>query len=88
MALIFATSYILLVIIGLFMSFFVEISMMMGSGPVTGAMAGGFLCLIFVAPAFGVNYLFARRPLRLYLIDTGYLLATFMVMGLIIGAWR
>lgn len=87
MALIFGTAFVLLFIVALFMSFFVEISMMMGSGPVTGAMAGGFLCLVFVATTFGVNYLFARRAIRLYLIDVGYMLVTFLVMGFIIGAW-
>ncbi len=87
MALIFGTAFVLLFIAALFLSFFVEISMMMGSGPITGAMAGGFICLIFVSTTFGVNYLFARRPFKLYLIDAGYMLVTFMVMGFIIGAW-
>ena len=87
MALIFGTSYVLLVITALFMSFFVEIAMMMGSNAIAGGMAGGFICLVFVATAFGVNYLFARRPFKLYLIDAGYMLVAFIVMGVIIGAW-
>ena len=86
-AIIFGTSFVLLFIAALFLSFFVEIFTMMGSTAVMGAMAGGFLCLVFVATSFGVNYLFARRPLKLYLIDVGYLLLTFMVMGTIIGVW-
>ncbi len=88
MLVIFGTSYILLFFAALFLSFFVEISMMMGSNALAGAMAGGFVCLIFVATTFGVNYLFARRPLRLYFIDAGYMLVAFVVMGFIIGAWK
>ncbi len=87
MPLIFGVSFVLLAIVALFMSFFVEIAAMMGSNASGGAMAGAFLCLVFVAPAFGVNYLFSRRPLKLYLIDVGYLLVAFIVMGTIIGAW-
>ncbi len=87
MAIVFGTSYVLLVITALFMSFFVEIAMMMGSNAIAGAMAGGFICLVFVATTFGVNYLFSRRPLKLYFIDVGYMLVSFMVMGVIIGAW-
>ena len=88
MVVIFGTSYILLIVAALFLSFFVEIAMMMGSTAVAGAMAGGFVCLVFVATSFGVNYLFARRPLKLYFIDAGYLLVAFIVMGCIIGAWK
>ena len=85
--LVFGLSYILLVIAAVFLSFFVEITSMMGSNLVAGAIAGGFVSLVFILPAFGVNYLFARRPLKLYLIDGGYLLLAFIVMGMIIGLW-
>jgi hypothetical protein len=85
--LIFGTSFVLLFITALFLSFFVEFFAMMGSTAMMGASAGAFLCLIFVATTFGVNYLFARRPLKLYLIDIGYLLLMFIIMGTIIGVW-
>ena len=88
MIVIFGTSYILLIIAALFLSFFVEIAMMVGSSAIADAMAGGFVCLVFVATSFGVNYLFARRPLKLYFIDAGYMLVAFIVMGFIIGAWK
>ncbi len=88
MPLIFGLAFILMLIIASFISLFVEIAMMMGSTAIYGAMAGAFLCLVLVIPAFGVNYLFARRPLPLFLIDAGYMLVSFIVMGFIIGFWR
>ena len=38
----------------------------------------------FVVPAYGVNYLFAGRKLALFLIDAGYWVVTYLVMGVII----
>lgn len=86
-AVIFGVSFVLLVIIATFLSFFVEVATMIGSNAWSGAMAGTFVCLAFVATALGVNYLFARHPFKLYLIDAGYFLVTFIVMGIIIGVW-
>ncbi|MCJ8159549.1 DUF1761 domain-containing protein [Sphingomonas sp. LaA6.9] len=43
------------------------------------------LALGFVVPAFGVNYLFAGRRLSLFLIDAGYWIVAYSLMGLIFG---
>ncbi len=56
----------------------------LGSGFNVGLLIG----LAFVATTFGINYLFAMRPLRLYLIDAGYMVALLTIMGSILGAWR
>ena len=40
----------------------------------------------FVATSVGVNYLFARKSLRLFLIDGGYWTVVYTVMGAIFGA--
>jgi hypothetical protein len=42
------------------------------------------IALGFVIPAYGVNYLFAGRKLVLFLIDAGYWLVTYAVMGAIL----
>ena len=39
----------------------------------------------FVATSFGINYLFAGRSLKLWLIDAGYHVLQFTLYGLIIG---
>jgi len=54
----------------------------------TGLGVGTTVGLAFVASSTGINYLFALKPLKLYLIDAGYLVLMFAVLGLIIGAWR
>lgn len=42
----------------------------------------------FVATSFGINYLFAQRTLVLWLIDGGYHVGQFLLIGLILGAWH
>jgi hypothetical protein len=41
-----------------------------------------------VAASFGINYQFANRSTRLWLIDGGYHAVQFAIYGLIIGLWR
>ena len=47
----------------------------------TGAMVG----LGFVAASFGINYQFAQRTFKLWLIDGGYHAVQFLLFGLIFG---
>ncbi|MDJ0911109.1 MAG: DUF1761 domain-containing protein [Woeseiaceae bacterium] len=54
----------------------------------SGLNVGLLIGLAFVATSFGINYLFAGRPLRLYLIDAGYMVVLLAVMGAVIGVWR
>jgi len=56
----------------------------LGSGFNVGVLIG----LAFIATSFGINYLFAAKPLRLYLIDAGYMVVLMSIMGTILGAWR
>lgn len=46
-----------------------------------GLLAG----VCFVATSFGINYLFAGRSLKLWLIDAGYHVLQFTLYGLVIG---
>ena len=41
-----------------------------------------------VAASFGINYQFANRSAKLWLIDGGYHTVQFLLYGLIIGLWR
>ena len=56
----------------------------LGWGIAAGALAG----VGWVATSLGVTYLFERRPLKLYLIDAGYHVVTFMMSGAILGVWK
>lgn len=41
-----------------------------------------------VAGSFGINYQFAQRSFKLWLIDGGYHTAQFLIFGLILGLWH
>lgn len=42
----------------------------------------------FVATSFGINYLFAQRSLVMWLIDGGYHVGQFVLVGLILSLWH
>ena len=49
----------------------------------------GLLVSVFwVATASGLTYLFEQRSLRLFLINAGYNVVLFAIVGTIIGAWH
>jgi Protein of unknown function (DUF1761) len=52
-----------------------------------GLHTGVFSSLLFAATSLGVIYLFEQRPLRLWLINAGYQVVNFSIMGSIIGVW-
>lgn len=53
-----------------------------------GLYHGLLIGLFFVAPSTGINYLYQRKSLVLWLIDVGYQVVFLGVMGAIIGAWQ
>lgn len=83
MAVIFGTSFVLEFIAALVLEMFL--------GPdanvVTGIISGALVGIAWIATAIGTNYLFARKSFRLFLIDSGYFVVFFIVMGGILGAW-
>jgi hypothetical protein len=42
----------------------------------------------FVAMAYGVTYVFESRPFKLWLINAGYNVVVFTIMGVVLGAWH
>lgn len=52
-----------------------------------GLLYGFFAGFGWVAMAMGVNYLFSRNTLRLWLIDSFYFVISFSLMGAILTAW-
>lgn len=61
-----------------------------GPRPALGAAlhAGFATGLAFVATSFAINYGFAGRSLKLWLIDGGYHTLQFTLYGLILGLWH
>ncbi len=53
-----------------------------------GIAAGAATGIGWVAPAFGVVYLFEQRPTLHWFINGAYWVVSFIVMGAILGGWR
>jgi hypothetical protein len=81
MALIYGGAFLLSLVAAYVFAMFLGSEMGLGPSVAAGAAAG----LFWVAAAFGINYLFERRPLRLWLINGGYHLLQFTLFGLILG---
>ena len=58
------------------------------SNAVDGLKIGLVVWLGFVTTVQFTNALFSRQRNRLYMINTGYQLVSYVVMGAIMGAWR
>jgi len=53
-----------------------------------GLGAGFSAGLCWVASSFGINYLFARRSFKLFLIDGGYHTLQFTLIGVVLALWH
>jgi hypothetical protein len=58
------------------------------AGLAWGLMAGALAGIGWVVASLGINYLFERKSLRLFLINGGYNAVTYIVAGGIIGVWQ
>jgi hypothetical protein len=83
MVMIFGMTFVLMFISAVVLDIFIPREATATVGLVAGLLVG----IGWVATSMGVNYLFARKSFRLYLIDAGYFVVLFAVMGLILGAW-
>lgn len=52
-----------------------------------GMVTASWLWVGFVAYAIGVNYIFAMRTFKLWIIDTGYFLALLLAQGAVLAVW-
>jgi hypothetical protein len=68
----------------------IAFAIFLGARPALGAAlhAGFAVGLGFVAMSFAINYSFAGRSLKLWLIDGGYHTLQFTLYGLILGLWH
>ena len=84
MALIFGGAFLLSLIAAAVFAMFLGSGMSLGAATAAGFSAG----LYWVAASFGINYLFERRPLRLWLINGGYHALQFTLFGLLLGLFQ
>ena len=57
------------------------------SSLISGMLSGLIVSVAWIGTALGINYLFGRKSFKLFLIDSGYFVSFFIVMGAILGAW-
>jgi hypothetical protein len=80
---IFGLSFILSCIAALILEMFIG----QEADIVFGTIAGFFVGFGWVATFLGILYLFEGQRFKAYLINAGYCMITFTLMGLILGAW-
>jgi hypothetical protein len=83
-AMIFGISLLLSVIAAFVFAMFLGPQPALAFGLGAGFSAG----LCWVAASFGINYLFERKPLKLFLINGGYHTLQFTLYGLMLGLWH
>lgn len=82
MGLIMGTATVLELVAAIFFVF------MANDGSALNGVQLGSMAAIFFAIGLGINYLFERQSMKLYLINIGYMSLTFILMGVIIGFLR
>ena len=83
MALVFGPAFVLTFIGAVLLELLIGSDATISEGLITGLIVS----IGFISTALGINYLFSRRSLKLFLIDAGYFITFFAVMGMILGAW-
>lgn len=81
---VFAGSFGLALVMALNLAAFLGPEATVAFGVGAGIAAG----LGWVAAGMGVTYLFERRPFRLFLINAGYHVVSFTMMGALLGLWH
>ena len=84
MAMIFGLTFVLSLVAAWVFALFLGPRPPMALGLGAGFSAG----LCWVAASFGINYLFERRSLKLWLINGGYHTLQFTIIGLILALWH
>jgi hypothetical protein len=81
---IFGLSFVLALAAAFVFAMFLGPKPALGLALPAGAMAG----IAWVSTSFGINYLFERKSLTLFLVNAGYHTLQFTTMGLVLGLWH
>ena len=84
MTMLFGLSFLLSLVASFFLAMFVGADAGGGFGAMAGFMAGFGWVFTFL----GIIYLFEKRSLALFLINSCYSIASLTIMGFIIGIWQ
>lgn len=81
---VFGVSFLFSLVAALAFAYWLGASPPLGTALQAGALAG----FCFVAASFGINYQFAQRSFKLWLVDGGYHTVQFVLFGLVLGLWH
>ncbi|MCW5697526.1 MAG: DUF1761 domain-containing protein [Bauldia sp.] len=84
MAVTFGSAFVLTLIGAILLAAYLGPEPELGDALIAGLVVGAG----FISTAIGVVYLFERRSMTLFLINAGYQIATYLVIGLILGLWK
>ena len=77
-------SFLLMLIAAIVFAFFLGENPPLGQSIIIGVVSG----FTWSGASFGINYAFAGKSFRLWLIDAGYHVGQFTLYGLILGLWH
>ncbi len=80
---VFGSSFMLCCLIAFSFSLFVGPDVSVGVAVGTGFIVGSF----WVSLSIGIGYIFEQRPLKLFLVNSGYAILQFSTIGLVLGLW-
>ena len=83
MVLIFGSTFLLNILAALVLDMFLGRDATL----VFGLIAGLMVSVFWIGSSFAINYLYTRKPFKLFLIDAGYYVTFYGIMGIILGAW-
>ena len=88
MSLIFGSSFIMMLLMAFGIAMLLSIQHLEGPNWQIGVHTGLLVGVLFTATAMAINYLYQRKSIKLWLIDSGYQICFLVLQGLILGLWR
>ena len=83
MGMVFGLSFVLQLVAAVVLAMFIGTD----ANALFGLFAGAAVGVAWVATGLGVIYLFEQRPFGHWLVNAGYHVVSYSIMGLILGAW-
>ncbi|MCF7518001.1 MULTISPECIES: DUF1761 domain-containing protein [Pseudoalteromonas] len=80
---VFGGSFILCCVISFTLALFIGKQISVGLSVGTGFLVG----VCWVSSSLGLCYIFEQRPLKLFLVNAGYSILQFSLIGLVLGVW-
>lgn len=88
MSVVFGLSFLMMIFMTWALNFMINSHKAENVNLVLGLMYGVFAGFFFSMLTMGINYLYQRRSIVLWLIDGAYMIIGLGVAGMILGAWR